>query len=381
MPSRREIAFRAVAALLGVAIPLGLAEGVSAWLIHRDNDRYRPELPETLRGTVNLRDHHIPTRPDPYLNYRVLPNLTGARVRTDEFGLREGPIDRSPAPDVVRILFLGGSVAWGYTSNSNEDTIPSYFEAELARRADSVPALRGRRIEVLNAGVPGYVSWQEALSYALYLRELTPAWIVTLDGTNDVAAAIINGEPGVPMNYRASRSAYLGIEPNPLEALGHWLLAGARELDTIKVFERLSPTPLSKYAPPPASEVGAQLAAAAAYLNYAARREGARVFTVLQPMVTLPDTKPLTAFEQKIAAEQDHRMPGRNAYYAESYAAMREALAGLARGSSLAWLDATDAFADTREDAYTDDCHLTPAGHRQLAARLADGWIAAQRGN
>ena len=330
MSFRREIAFRAVAVLLGVAIPLGIAEGVAAWLISRDNRQYKPVLPPAVRASVNLGDRHIPTRPDPYLSYRVQPNLARERVHTNEYGLREGPIDARPAPDVIRILFLGASVAWGYTANSNDDTIPAYLEAEIARRAPSVPALAGRRVEVLNAGVPGYVAWQEVLSYALYLRDLAPAWIVSLDGTNDVAAAIINGRAGVPMRYRVTESAYLAVEPNPFHAFGRWLLAGARELHTVRAVERLRPKPLAAFGPPPATEVAAQLRAATAYLNHAATREGARVLTVLQPMVILPDTKPLSDFERAIVVEHDHRMPGRNAYYAESYAAMRSALVALA---------------------------------------------------
>jgi lysophospholipase L1-like esterase len=380
MTLRREIVFRIAMVLLGVAIPLGVAEGVSAWLIARDNRRWKAELPDDVRASVNLADRHIPTRPDPWLGFRVKPNYRTERVQTNEYGLREGPIDREPARDVLRILFLGGSVAWGYTSNSNDDTVPAYLEAELTRRADELPALRGRRVEVLNAGVPGYVSWQEAISYALYLRELSPAWIVTLDGTNDVVSAIINGRAGVPALYRDTATAYLGVEPNPLQALGHWLLGAAHELRTVRAVERLRAKPLRAFHPPPPAEIGAQLRAATAYLNYTAQRERARVLTVLQPMAILPDTKPLTEFERRAVAEHDHKMPGQNAYFALSYAAMRGALADLARerAGRLLWLDATDAFAGTAEVAYIDDCHLTPLGMRRLAERIADGWIAAQ---
>jgi lysophospholipase L1-like esterase len=373
----RAIALRAIAVLIGVAIPLVVSEAVSGWLLSRDKARWKAELPDDVRAMVNLDDRHIPTRPDPYVGYRVRPNYATERVQTDDYGLREGEVAREPAPDVVRILFLGGSVAWGYLSNSNEDTIPSYLEAELARRADEVPALRGRRVEVLNAGVPGYVSWQEALSYALYLRELSPAWIFALDGVNDVTSAIATGRAGVPPLYRSYEAAYLGTVANPLAALGAWLLDAARELRTVRAAERLWPKPLSAYRPPPAAEVGAQLAAATAYLNHAATRERARVFTVLQPLAILPDTKPLTEFERRVVVQQDHRMPGRNAYYAESYAAMRAGLATL----DVLWLDATDAFADTPGPAYADDCHMTPLGQRRLAERIAEGWIAAQRGD
>jgi lysophospholipase L1-like esterase len=191
----------------------------------------------------------------------------------------------------------------------------------------------------------------------------------------------MNRRAGVPALYRSTELAYLG-GPNPLAALAGWLLEAARELRTVRAFERLRPKPLSAYDPPPPADVGEQLRAATAYLNHAAQREGARVLTVLQPLAILPDTKPLTEFERRIVAEQEHRMPGRNAYYAESYAAMRAALAEFARerAGALLWLDATDAFADTAEVTYTDDCHLTPLGQRRLAERIAEGWIAAQRG-
>jgi hypothetical protein len=198
MPSRREIAFRAVAVLLGVAVPLAIAEGVAAWLISRDNDRYKPELPAAVRASVNLGDRHIPTRPDPYLSYRVLPNLEGERVRTNEFGLRAGrstcalrPTSPDPLPGCVGRLGLHVEVERGHD--------PAYLEAELARRAAEVPALHGRRIEVLNAGVPGTSAGRRRSRTHSNLRELAPNWIVSLDGTNDVAAAIINGRAGVPM--------------------------------------------------------------------------------------------------------------------------------------------------------------------------------------
>ena len=375
----RQIAFRAIAVLLGIAIPFAAAEGVGAWLISRDNARYRPVMPADVRAQVNDEDHHIPTVPDPYLSYRVVPNLAGERVQTNALGLREGPIAERPDPDVVRILFLGGSVAWGYTSNSNDDTIPAYLEAALTRRAAEVPALRGRRIEVLNAGVPAYVTWQEALLYAIYLHQLGASWVITLDGTNDVAAAIINGRAGVPMRFRLTESAYLAVVPKPGEALWRWLVEGARELRVVKAAERLRPAPVAQLTSVKPAEVAVQLREAIAFLDRSAQSSGARVLTVLQPMAILPDTKPLTEFERQIAVEHEHRMPGRNAYYAESYAAIREALAALERerAGAFQWLDATDAFAQTTDTAYSDHCHLTPIGHRMLAERIAEGWIAA----
>ena len=96
-------------------------------------------------------------------------------------------------------------------------------------------------------------------------------------------------------------------------------------------------------------------------------------------MVILPDTKPLTAFEEQIVAYYDHRMPGRNAYFAASYAAMRLALAELERdsGGRIAALDATDVYVATPEPAYSDHCHLTPLGRKLLARAIAVRLIEA----
>ena len=375
---RRETVFRIVAVLIGVAVPVALVEGLGALALAWDRHRHDAEMPDDVRASVNREDHHIPTEPDPYLGFRVAPGITRERVQTNAWGLRHGPISRAPEAGTLRILFLGGSVAWGYESHSNEDTIPAYLQQELSRRAREVPALRGRRIEVLNAGAPAYVSWQEALLYAIRLRELSPRWIFALDGTNDVASAIINGETGIPQRFRAARTAYSARPPTPWQALGPWILEGARDLKAAKAIARLFPKSVADLGAPEPGRVAADLAAAAAFLTAAARSDGAEVVTVLQPMVILPDRKPLTAFEERIVGEFEHRIPGRNAYYAESYARMREHLGALAAAESgYRWIDATEAFLGVADPTYTDDCHLTPLGRRKLAEHIADAWIAS----
>jgi hypothetical protein len=102
------------------------------------------------------------------------------------------------------------------------------------------------------------------------------------------------------------------------------------------------------------------------------------VLTVLQPMVLLPDTKPLTRVRAQIVVEQDHRMPGRNAYYAESYDAMRAALADLERESGGARSGSTDARL-CRHARGRLHRRLSPDADRPAAARpaIADAWIAA----
>ncbi|MEM7413011.1 MAG: SGNH/GDSL hydrolase family protein [Myxococcota bacterium] len=368
-----------MAVVLGILIPFGIVEGLAAIALSIEKRNYKPQMPAEVEAAINEDDRHIPTLPDPFLTYRVQPEIQRERVQTNALGLREGPISTTPAPGTTRILFLGGSVAWGYTANSNDDTISSYLEAALEQRAASDPALAGQRFEVLNGGVPAYVSWQEALAYALERRTLGADWVVTLDGTNDVASAIINSRAGVPMRFRATEAAYLAAQPTLRQALRHWFWSGVGDLRVVKAFERLRPKPLEAYDAPAPTAIADSLAASLRYLSDAAEAEQARVLTVLQPMVILPDTKPLAPFEEQIVVAHDRKMPGRNAYYAETFAVFRETLTALSseRAPVFAWLDATDVYRETPEITYTDHCHLTPTGRRVLADAIADRLILA----
>lgn len=373
---RKQRWFRAIAVVVGVALAIFVMELSAEIALSWEKKKFKPVMPDEVKASVNRGDHHIPTVPDPYLGYRMRPGLDSETVKTNAHGLRAGPVAASPAENTVRVLLLGGSVAWGYESNSNDDTISAYLEAELERRLPGAGAF-----EVLNGGVPAYVAWQEALAYARDHRHLSPDWVITLDGANDVESAILNGEPGVPMRYRAVRGAYLdpGVPPSPIAAIVPWVASGVRELRAYRAYEKLWPRTVDGHHPAPVEDVASQIAAAASFLSTTAAPLGARVLTVLQPMVILPDTKPLSPFEEQIVVEHDRRMPGRNAYYEQSFAAIRTALADLARESAprYRFLDATDAFRDVADVTYTDHCHLTPIGRKALAARIADALAPA----
>jgi len=371
------MAFRAIAVTLGVVVPIAIVEGLASALVSLEKDRYEPELPEEIRAVIP-EDRGVETVPDPYLMYRVKPHIEHENTRTNAYGLRAGPIDRTPAPGVLRVLLLGGSVAWGHDAQDNEDTIARYLEEELTARADHIPALRGRRIEVLNGGVPAYVTWQEALLYAIHLRELRPHWIVTLDGTNDVAAAIYSGIAGAPMRYGAVRRAYLGANASLSGALWAWLVESVQDLKTAKLLDRMDPRSVDDRGARSPAEVAAAMGEAVEHLVDSAKPEGARVLTALQPMPLLPDAKPLTPYEAKLVAFDERRMPGSNRYYAESFAAMRGELAALERERpGFSFLDATGVFSATTGPIFTDHYHLTPRGRRILARRIADGFVEA----
>ena len=89
----------------------------------------------------------------------------GALVRINAEGFRDDEIAPSAPPGALRILCLGDSSTFGYGVTPGE-TAPAQLEHSLARR------FPGRRVEVINAGVPGW----ESANGAAFLARRGMAW-------------------------------------------------------------------------------------------------------------------------------------------------------------------------------------------------------------
>lgn len=96
--------------------------------------RFDPVAGYTFSGGMNRR-REWPEHPD-----------GGWYVRTNSFGLRDDDEPSSERPD-LRVVVLGDSHTAGYCNNAE-----SYAQLVEARLADARP---GKRVEVLNAAVPG----------------------------------------------------------------------------------------------------------------------------------------------------------------------------------------------------------------------------------
>jgi len=99
-------------------------------------------------------------------------------IENDAAGLR-GP-ERAAAEDenVYRILCVGDSVTFGFNVDQ-PDPYPAQLEALLRARHP------GRRIDVLNAGVPGW-SWVQGLRFLeAYGLAMRPDLVIAAHGTND----------------------------------------------------------------------------------------------------------------------------------------------------------------------------------------------------
>jgi lysophospholipase L1-like esterase len=101
------------------------------------------------------------------------------RVATNEHGFR-GRVStaRRPEPGTTRVIGVGDSVMWG-TGVDQEDSF-------LGRLADQLEAARPGEFEVINAGVVGYSTLQEAVFLEQRLLEFSPDVVVVNFCANDM---------------------------------------------------------------------------------------------------------------------------------------------------------------------------------------------------
>jgi len=120
--------------------------------------RYAREL-KTPSEDVRLGHEHIK-------NSSAL--LQSVEIRTNEWGLRGGPVVALPAGG-RRILVLGGSITLGW-GVKEEDTLTAILEQKFAEQ--------GEPVQVLNAGIGNYNAERYVKHFLKDLKDLKPTDIV-----------------------------------------------------------------------------------------------------------------------------------------------------------------------------------------------------------
>jgi lysophospholipase L1-like esterase len=105
-------------------------------------------------------------------------------IRTNSARMRGPEFDAEKVPGTLRIVSMGDSSAFGW-GVPEERTYARLLEGYLNERQ----AGGGRRFEVLNAGVPGYTSFQGLGYLRRDLLDLEPDVVLTYFGLNDLTGA------------------------------------------------------------------------------------------------------------------------------------------------------------------------------------------------
>jgi hypothetical protein len=110
---------------------------------------------------------------NPYLRTALVPGMrfrSGPyRIDVNSLGFRGPEIVVPKPPETMRIFALGESSTFGWKgARSHEEAWPGVLETKLRTEHP------GRRIEVINAGVPGYTSIEQRINFMLRISHLQP---------------------------------------------------------------------------------------------------------------------------------------------------------------------------------------------------------------
>ncbi len=118
---------------------------------------------------------------DKLLGWRLKPNAASnpdAPVRVNRHGLRGPDREYRKREGVTRILFLGDSIPYGLRL-PYDDTFPRRVEILMNQERD-------RPVECINAGIPGYSTWQEYQFFENEAYRYNPDIVVLSFCLNDV---------------------------------------------------------------------------------------------------------------------------------------------------------------------------------------------------
>jgi len=123
--------------------------------------------------------------PHHYLNYYPTPNYKKGLLSHNSFGYRDHEFPLQKPDGEYRIVAIGGSST--YTERVKDNT--KTFTAQLEQ------VLKGDygydNVEIINAGVGGYNSWESLINLQFRVLDLNPDLVVVYQGTNDVHARLV----------------------------------------------------------------------------------------------------------------------------------------------------------------------------------------------
>lgn len=153
---------------------------------------------EQIRRTklVMYEPHH-------YLPYIPRRNYRHGANRHNSLGFRGEEIAIPKPPDTFRIACLGGSTTYTTFVGDFRRSYPYQLQEELRRRGFA-------SVEVINAGVAGYASWESLINLEFRVLDLAPDVIVVYHAINDAHARFVYPPEAYRGDNSGSRTPYLG---------------------------------------------------------------------------------------------------------------------------------------------------------------------------
>ncbi|MBK9307123.1 MAG: SGNH/GDSL hydrolase family protein [Nitrospira sp.] len=349
-----------------------------------------------LRAAEGYDGHHLMMHQfDDYKNIHPTPYYRDTRgVTHNGQGFRRAEdVSLAKPPNTYRIFLMGGSTAYGLGSLSpkghlkypvlgNNETIDHYVEEFLDRNIPS------RRFEVVNAGIPSHSSHHHLIYLNQTILKYHPDMIIFLDGTNDYYPWEKGYDQFRDYPYREWSHLYLD-EPSFkawISYTGFWLyrkshlvyLAGKKLRPLWSTIKNVSPQPRRELDVDDAlrnleENAETNFIRMVERNGLVLRHEGVVPVFALQPDLLFDQHKVLTEFEQDLLAEFINGKPVNYRQFKNRARPMvTEKLRQVTADLGASFVDLTDIFGGVKEDAFTDDCHLTALANKTVAEYIGD---------
>jgi len=188
IPSKTEL----LLPIFGIFLTLFLLEiGTRAWL----NYLATPEQYDRYVLFTSIESKDIAWTPHQYLSYYPTPNYRKGLTFHNSLGYRNNEFSLEKPSNVYRIVALGGSSTYDIRIEDNAKTFTAQLEKLLKEEYGY------QNVEVINAGVPGYNSWEILINLEFRVMDLNPDLVIIYEGTNDVHARLVE-----PSAYRGDDS-------------------------------------------------------------------------------------------------------------------------------------------------------------------------------
>lgn len=136
-----------------------------------------------------------------YLQYIPNPNYEKGANKHNSRGFRGDEIVVPKPKDTFRVVALGGSTTYTTAVDDYRKSYPSLLQEGLKERGYE-------NVEVVNAGVPAYSSWESLLNLQLRVLDLEPDMIIIYHGINDVHPRLVYPYDSYVGDNSASRVPY-----------------------------------------------------------------------------------------------------------------------------------------------------------------------------
>ena len=146
--------------------------------------------------------------PHQYLVYYPTPNYRKGQTFHNSLGYRNDEFSVEKPSNVYRIVALGGSSTYDIRIEDNHKIFTAQLEKLLAEEYGY------QNVEVINAGVPGYNSWEILTNLEFRVLDLNPDLVIIYEGTNDVHARLV--EPSAYRGDNSGRRQPWAVPPVPL---------------------------------------------------------------------------------------------------------------------------------------------------------------------